>query len=223
MAASAPRLDRGCAPPELAVAAPSQTSILDHCVGLSAAADFSAAQFVAPLPWTDAKPSQCYENTHRFVTEFGGQWVSGWALADYGPIRLSERTTRPLYCRWIHHLVWEDIHRRQWEVTPHFSICSVATRIAWLPTRFLVDRRTRPQINDDGSCQMLPARYVAISHEGQYVAECLNRLQHDRLEQVAFWLQCAMLSLQQAGFTALQWRVDQIDGRINNAWLFAES
>ena len=162
-----------------------------------------------------------HTTAQRFVTKFGGRWVSGWALADDGPILLTNRATRPLYARWIHHLVWEDVNHHLWEVTPYFNVFN-ATTIGWRPTWFLVDRQAPPQINADGKCQMLPARYVAVCDDGRCVAECLNRLQHAGPEHQAVWLQWAVRALEQAGFERVQWRVDHTDGRINNAWLFAD-
>jgi hypothetical protein len=182
--------------------------------------NFSAARSVSPLAANSAKPAQCYENSTRCVIERGGCCVSGWALADYGPMATNPGV-RPLYCRWIHHVVWADSHRRLWEVTPYIDVCNQSI-VVWMPSLFIADPKAKPRIALDGSCQMLPARYVAIRLEGRDVADCLNQLQQASPEQELFWVGRATYALRNAGFALRKWRIERLDGRINNAWLFAD-
>jgi hypothetical protein len=182
--------------------------------------DLHGALTVPAIPWPHARPGKCYQNVNQFVIERGGSFACGWALADCGPMIRSNLGAKPLYYRWIHHLIWEDCDHRLWEVTPYYDV-QKHEDIAWAPTAFILDRATIPHINAQGFCVMQPARYVATRAEGLDVAKCLNALERDGSRYETYWLQQAVQALQQIGFETVEWHVERIDGRINNVWLFA--
>jgi hypothetical protein len=126
---------------------------------------------------------------------------------------------RPLYYRWIHHLIWEDVDHKLWEVTPYYDV-EKHEDIAWAPTSFILDREAIPQIRPDGFCLMQPARYAATRAEGVEVAKCLNALEREGTRYEAYWLQQAVQELKHLGFGTVEWHVERIDGRINNVWVF---
>jgi len=181
----------------------------------------ATAQTVLPLPWTGARPGKCYENVNRFVIERGGGFVGGWALADYGPQPIRQDRRHQLYSRWIHHIIWEDLDHRLWELTPYYDVCQ-HQQVAWMPTTFILDASAVPQIDAKGSCCMLPARYIATREEGRYVADCLNCLQRDGVRCETYWLHEAMRALPEAGSKSVEWHVEWVDGRLNNVLFFAD-
>jgi len=183
------------------------------------ALDLTAAVTVPTMPWPDARPGKCYQNVHRFVREHGGGFASGWALADAGPMVRNDLGARPLYYRWIHHLIWEDFDRKLWEVTPYFDV-KRQEDIAWAPTSFILDRAAIPHIGPDGFCLMQPARYAAARAEGHDIAKCLTALERDGARYEMYWLQQAMQALKQTGFASVEWHLERVDGWINNVWLF---
>ena len=187
-----------------------------------AALNPTTAQTVAPLPWTGARPGKCYENVNRFVSERGGGFVNGWALADYGPQPIRQNHGHTLYSRWVHHIIWENLDHRLWELTPYYDV-NQHRQVAWMPTTFIVDASAVPQIVANGSsCCMLPARYVPTCDEGRRVVDCLDSLQQDGSQCETYWLHEAMRALQEAGSRSVEWHVEWVDGRLNNVWFFAD-
>jgi hypothetical protein len=188
---------------------------------------FALRERICAMPHLSVQPfavpvtvaGKCWHNATYVINRFGGSLAYGWALSSTGPVPVSGSKLPALYGRWINHVVWRDPSDRLWEVTPHadFFGSGITARAAI----FVVDEYARFDTASEASCCPLPAVYIAMRPEGEWTADCLNAAERCPVELQAYWLDRALYSVRQAGFTPTNWRVDRMHDKINDAWILA--
>jgi hypothetical protein len=183
--------------------------------------DVSAAIVAEPFDCVDATAGECFANVAKAREALGGSIAYGWALAEYGPSVVKRRSIKPLYCRWVNHILWRDQASRLWEVTPRRDRDD-PTIVAWCRTYFVPDSEATFEGVEEGICWARPSWYVATRTEGLKTAECLCRAERVRRKLQEHWLDRALESLRLGGFVPKKWIIENTGERIKNIWLIAE-
>jgi hypothetical protein len=134
--------------------------------------DYTRVVTAPPRPWKGARLGKCLANVLEMIRRQGGEAVFGWAL-ERGPLRQVGWYPPPLYCRWLHHVVWRDAAGALWEVSPHLQFDG-ADNICFLPTEFYADPSAEFLAEAGHDWASLPCRYLALRPEGEEVARQLN-------------------------------------------------
>jgi hypothetical protein len=154
------------------------------------------------------------------VRRHGGEICYGWALADFGPHRLSQaHEPPPLYRRSVNHVVWRNPQGELFEVTPGKFIID-QTKAQFIATDFLPYPRTTTDVVSQYWFGQR-SRYVALRQEGERVAELLNYAQTTSREDLPHCLKRALDALRDAGFQPHDWKVEAFGDRIGSIWLIA--
>jgi hypothetical protein len=178
---------------------------------------------VPPLPWEGARVNHCYGNVRAMIQQQGGEMCYGWALADFGPHRLSRRSQNPppLFRRWVNHVVWRDTAGQLWEVTPGKFVIN-HTQSKFIATEFI----PHPEATFEtvaGGLVGQHCRYMPVRPEGVLVADYLNQAQRSSSRRdLMRWLKQALAALADAGFQPREWKVEAFGDRVGSIWLIAE-
>src|SRR5688572_4751745 len=188
---------------------------------LPADRDYSRVVTVAARPWKGAKLGKCLTNVREVIRREGGEAVYGWAL-EYGPLRQQGWYPPPLYCRWLHHVVWRDPGGTLWEVSPHIRFAD-KEGICFLPTQFYSDAAASFHGEAEDDWYSLPCQYLPLRPEGAEVARRLNLGQAAETDKDRnHWIQRALAALAEAGFVPREWKVETVGQRTGTIWLIAE-
>ena len=183
--------------------------------------DYSRAITVLPRPWANARLGKCLTNVREMVLREGGEAVYGWAL-EHGPLRQQGWYPPPLYCRWLHHVVWRDPAGTLWEVSPHIRFES-DEGICFLPTQFYEDSQATFEADSQDDWCSLPCKYLALRPEGEQVAANLNLGQAAKTDADRnHCIREALEGLRAAGFIPREWKVETVGQRTGTIWLIAE-
>ncbi len=176
---------------------------------------------VPPLPFDGARVGHCYHNVREMVRTRGGEACYGWALADYGPHRLSPSDEpRPLYRRCVNHVVWKDPQDRLFEVTPGKFILN-HDQAKFVATDFLAYSRTTTEVISQYWFGQR-CRYVSLRPEGETVTKILNHAQGVSREDLPRYMKQALEAIRGAGFRPRDWKVEAFGNRVASIWLIAE-
>jgi hypothetical protein len=175
-----------------------------------------------PFPGFAGKSGKCYNNVQEVIRRHGGEAVYGWALADYGPHRVSGWYPPPLYRRWLNHVVWRDTSGMLWEVSPNLNLDNL-TDLHHVETEFMPDEGATFEVISDEEWYTCPTRYVAVRREGNEVVDFLTRAQHAVTQEARLdWIHKALAALESLGFTPREWKVETVGERTGSIWLCAE-
>jgi hypothetical protein len=156
------------------------------------------------------------------IRHHGGDFCYGWALTDFGPHRASgAREPPPLYRRWLNHVVWQDVCRRLWEVTPN-AVIDDPSKTEFFATEFIPDSHATFEHCSETEWYTRPSQYIAQRQEGLPITELLTKAQHSTGEQRTSFLQQALMKLRDAGFQPREWKVELVGPRTGSIWLIAE-
>ena len=193
-----------------------------HCIAAPPSnPDYTRVVTAAPRPWAGAKLGKCLANVREMVCREGGEAVCGWAL-EQGPLRQQGWYPPPLYCRWLHHVVWRDTAGMVWEVSPNIRF-ECEGGVCFLPTQFYADPAAEFRGEDGDEWASLPCCYLPLRPEGEAVAGYLTRGQAATKEADRnHWIQEALAGLKAAGFVPREWKVETVGQRTGTIWLIAE-
>ena len=160
---------------------------------------------VMPFPHREALFARCYDNVRTLIQQRGGEPVFGWSLADFGPTSRGEHSVRPLYRRWVNHVVWSDERSRLWEVSPGIDNLDPNSK-TYCPTEFFPDPCATFHILSDCDWSARPSRYVPVCAEGEEVARLLGQAHRaSSVQQLADCLSRAVAVLQSLGYRDAAW------------------
>src|SRR5262245_56756119 len=180
------------------------------------------AVLVPPSDWRGGQCRQCYANVQEAIRLFGGAPQYGWVVGHVGPF-CSSGIARPVYCRWINHVVWRDVHGQLWEVTPSFELLQRESA-QLVETIFVPDAAASFTILSDHEWRTNPRRFAPVGEDGREVAALLNSAQQATdVPTRNHYLNEALAALKAAGFQPKCWGVEKNEhGSVANMWLLVD-